>query len=307
MATLYHPMPVAGMEFKSNTTTGGSVPATYDVFLYKPLNDPLAPMKLTIKLRINLRPLTPSPLPLHRDADGNPFWTIPWSATDWMNFINGAIAQANVWNNKLWLVAPDSFTEYGYSNPSSFPGQTWRPHVRCELDVDFAANTGAHKTIDVANLNLAMLAGAPKNSGSFRSHALLYDSLDTVPMVVPWATAPGAAPTRQLTIAHEIGHAIGLHHIGVIKKTPLCEIAQSLESMGMDQTWQVQGGKNSFYCYGHSQGQALAGNIMGGGNNFSPECGLPWLWAMKSLRGKIWEDWKAVTTDPGAGGWVKAA
>lgn len=303
MATQYHPTPVAGIEFSSSTRTGGSVPAKYEAYLYKPVNN-LEPMKFTIKLRINLRQLNPAPLPFQRDANGQVFWTIPWTAADWMNFVSGAVGQANIWNNKLWLVAPDSFTEYGYKNPSSFPGAAWRPNVRCELEVDFSANGDAHKTIDVANLDLTKLTGVAQNSKTFRSHSLLYDSLDTVPMISSWAKAQGVT-SGGFTIAHEIGHAIGLGHIGVIKKTPLCVMAQTLTNMGLGQSGLTKGGENSMYCYGHSQGVAVAGNIMGGGADFTSENGLPWVWAMMVLRGKNFERWSAVAADPGPGSWVK--
>src|SRR3984957_11823758 len=153
--TLYYPMPVLATKFSSNTSTGGSVPASFDAYLYRPMNNAFEPMKLTISLRINLRQLSPKPIPLVLDADGKPFWTVPWTATDWKLFVDGCIAQANMWNGKFWLTPPLSFSEY---NIKAADGTQFRPNIVCELSVDFAAQDDPHKTIDVANLNLAALA-----------------------------------------------------------------------------------------------------------------------------------------------------
>ena len=171
---LYDPMPVAAIQFSSNTYTGGSVPATFDAYLYRPMNYIFAPLKLTIALRIKLRPLAPRAIPIVLDADDNPFWTIPWTPGDWERFVNGAAAQANMWNGKFWLVSPPSFTDFNVTFDGA-EDRPWRPNVICELSVDFAPTDDPHRTIDVANLNLAMLAGATADPRTFRSHSLLYD------------------------------------------------------------------------------------------------------------------------------------
>jgi hypothetical protein len=297
-------MPVAGITFSSDTYTGGSVPTTFDAFLYKPLDR--GQIKLTIKVRIKMRQLEPRAIPLVLDADDKPFWTSRWTAADWQRFIGGAAAQANMWNNKFWLLPPPTFSDFDLKF-DTFPNQAHRPNVRCELSVDFEAKDDAHRTIDVANLNTNLLVGRPQDPGVFRSHALLYDSLDTTPWAFPYGNAPGQ-PRVHYVIAHEIGHAIGLGHIGTILKTPLCEFAVAAAKAGIDGYGpNTQGGRNSFYCYGFNQGINVVGNIMGAGDAFSADNARPWLWAIGVMRGRQMEmaQWRVVTSDPGEGSWVR--
>ena len=53
MPIFYDPMPVATTTFKSDSTTGGTIPTKFDVALYRPFGKEWGPLKLLITLRIN--------------------------------------------------------------------------------------------------------------------------------------------------------------------------------------------------------------------------------------------------------------
>jgi hypothetical protein len=278
-----------------------------------------------IKLNVYLRQLNPHPYPLMNDADGRVFWIERWNDADWREFKETATAWAQEWNGKFWLKPPDSFTVADVRQQGTYgtipPG--YRPYIYCHFLVDFTANaSNAHKTIDVVKLNATLeayknerkypelakdkdLKVVVRPSGkTFRSHAVLWDSLDAIPSLVMYNDSGGHMQiTVQRSITHEIGHAIGLPHIGVLRKLPLCTLAQNLgwerPEPGKeypDEVERLVGGKNSDVCYGdwHVDGSA-AEDIMGSGETFSVYDGLPWVWAMQKLRNRTDEKWEVLT------------
>lgn len=308
MTTIYDPKPVAATTYTSDKWTGGSMPASFDAFLYKSINSEgyIDQLKLTIKLRLKLRKLESKPDDaITLDSDDVPFWTSPWTAADWQRFIRGAAVQADMWNNKFWLTpTPEIFSKFEFDKVA--PGGVYRPNIRCELAVDFEPTVAPHKTIAVANLDTTQLLGQTLSGNTFRSHSVLWDSLDTVPWLCPYGPGPTETVTHN-SIAHEIGHAIGLGHIGTILKTRLCEIAIEAQSAGTDDLFpDTKGGRNSNYCYGYDQGIAIAGNMMGNGSSFRVENAGPWLWAFaKMCPPGVLSDWQVVMSDPGPASWVR--
>jgi len=300
----YFPTPVDSTKFVSRSSgKNGYLKTSFEAFLYRPINP--GQLKLTIKLNVRLR--QQSPRLITRDHEKKPFFSAPWNSTDWQKFVAEATAQANLWNNRFWIRPAKSFSQFDRKF-DTFPGQAYRPNIRCELVVDFNPKGDAVATIDVANLSKGFLRllGHSEHAGTFRSNAILWDSLDGT----PWLSPLGAGgPEKHYMIAHELGHLLGLGHIGVLRKTAMCVLAQQAEAQGtaVPANSPLAGGQDALVCYGFGESNDIAGNVMGAGGKFTGDNAVPWLWAIMAMRGKPndFPGWQMLTHDPGEGSWVK--
>src|SRR5262249_53978621 len=159
------------------------------------------------------------------------------------------LAGANLWNDKFWLIPPRSYKGLAWPLP---PGEyTHIPNIKCKLEVNFMNSPAdAHMTIVVAHLDdRSIPQGSPRNATTFQSAALLWDNLDHVPRAVEVDDFLGRTQTyTRAAVPHEIGHALGIGHIGVLKKTNAC--LQAIADVDHETDPNKIGGSNSLVCYG---------------------------------------------------------
>jgi hypothetical protein len=254
-------------------------------------NSPSVNCKLKVTLNVYLKAYTPSqisdimarsiaqalgvPIDPNRkysqypDSDKKSFLVKDWQAGEWQNFVSGFVGQAMAWNRKFCLMPPDDFPYFDiYQGKAQY-----RPNVVCEFGLNlFYSPTAAHKTIEVVNLNVSA-------AGAYRSDSGTYSSDDTSPSTVPATTTPGGTQNyTQPTVTHEVGHALGLPHIGVSRGLMHCNLAVIYQKYSTGTLPALYtGGSNSNACYGDNAGPGDAANIMGFGDKFAQENAKPWL------------------------------
>lgn len=254
---------------------------------------------LTLVLKLHMNKISPVTLRLpvvgpvtlpYADWDGTLFSIKPWSGADFGAFSKTFLGHCAHWNNKFWLIPPAGFTALDYK----VGGRTVHPNIYCHLYISVVGSAaGSHRTFDVVNLDKAAAARqlgkrqADLNASDFRSDSATFDSLDVRPVPLPFQDDKGRTHRlNRSTIAHEIGHALGLPHIGVSHGAgaPHCGLAVLADSLFPSSVTShasfpalYKGAGNSQACYGSSGPTSLGSNVMGYGLDFDATNAKPWL------------------------------
>lgn len=168
------------------------------------------------------------------DADKRPFPIVPWDAMSKAKFAKVFQTGENIWNYRFVLITPQNYDGLDYE--SSNLDWKVRPNVLCLFRLVPAVRAVPHLSIDVVRLE------KQDDCQHFRSHETLYTHMDL------YSPAFG----------HELGHAIGLEHIMVMKGDKQCKA-----------------NPNAHRCYGVTKAEQAT--WMGSGKDYITLFAKPWL------------------------------
>lgn len=263
---------------------------------------------LTLVMKVYLNQVVPTTVMVggkpvtqpFKDWDQKEFAIKPWSAVEYTKFSREFRRQCGYWTNQFWLEPPAGFTAYDYK----LGPRKVRPNVYCHLYVDLVSSAAAaHRTINIVNLDRA--AAATKlgkkekelDASDFRSDSATYDSLDVKPVPRPFTDDAGTTHSlNRSTIAHELGHALGLDHSGVIHKNTTCAVSAVIGDTWLEDFWPAvyHGGTNSGICYGEQVPRGVGANVMGFGLEFDATNAVPWANRIAFHTGTKASDWKVI-------------
>ncbi len=122
-----------------------------------------------------------------------------WKPGEFERFVRNMTSGAQAfWDGQFWLKTPKSYNGLNYVSPHR---HTYRCNIYCKFDLK-AANSAAdaHYTIAVVRA---------QDGVNFRSNAVLYSQNDIKSeQMIPHSTV------KFWTHYHEVGHLIGLGHVG---------------------------------------------------------------------------------------------
>jgi hypothetical protein len=257
------------------TSIQNRVSGTFDVDLSIPSGGRAGDMSSNADLIITLKIF----LRQKNNGDGRPALTAPfsyttWPADQWETFKISFADGANFWDSKFWLVlSPDKVATLEYraveqelavleNAPSRETLQqkyVYRRNLKCKFNLQLVSEAGdAHKTLDC----LYIVDGSNQpttNRYTHRSNATTVDVGDV--------HESGGFNC----ISHEVGHMLGLAHIGVVTHHEPCMAVLSSPE-----------GSNSAMCY-NGENNSYTNNVMGRGSLLTYHQSLPWRKAFERM------------------------
>jgi hypothetical protein len=223
--------------------------------------------ELTLTLRLHIEKVDPSGFTgTYPDHNGTPRRIARWGAlwTSWTQTFKRDCE--TFWGGRLWLKSPLLCHKYDFSDK----GVIYQPNVWCRFKVALVSTAAAaHKSIKAVRL-------APTES-FFRSNDSLYDHRD----IQPVAKAHGG---KKITHVHEVGHAIGLPHVGQGDRLTLGGLVCAIHQL-------TGGSTNDKQCYGITTDEQR--DAMGSGDELREWHAKPWQEAMSQFSGFVPGAWVA--------------
>ena len=178
-----------------------------------------------------------------------------WKPGEFERFVRNLTTGAqSFWDGQFWLKTPKTYDGLNFAAPN---GRKYRCNIYCKFDLKPSSAAEAHYTISVVRA---------QDGVSFRSNAVLYSQNDIQSEhMIPQSTV------KFWTHFHEVGHLIGLGHVGTGGVTNLHN-------------------DNSPTAYGVTAQEM--NDVMGRGHSKHDWHATPWQEAAEAFTGVKLADWK---------------